>query len=335
MALLFVGSPPAPGRGPGERRERWLTRVSVYGGLFAAVTLVPLGARLSWLCEITTHFRVQYAAILALATGLSLLGRRWRAALVLGLFAAWNALTFLPALVTPPTFPARVGTGRLSVLSFNIYSGNRRLSAVAAYVREAAPDVLLLLEVTADGLKELALEASGFTALAVESRADNFGLALFLRRGGAATVVPGTAHIEHFGGDSVGTALAALTVDGRELSLAGVHFITPTSDRNVARRDAMLDAAARWVAGRGARGLVVGDFNATPWTPVFGEVLKTHGLRSGGTGVGLGASWPTWFPPLGIPIDHLLVGPGVTVLDRQFGPDLGSDHHPLRATVAF
>jgi endonuclease/exonuclease/phosphatase family metal-dependent hydrolase len=35
-----------------------------------------------------------------------------------------------------------------------------------------------------------------------------------------------------------------------------------------------------------------------------------------------------------IPIDHVVVSPEVRVTDRRVGPDVGSDHLPVEATLA-
>jgi endonuclease/exonuclease/phosphatase (EEP) superfamily protein YafD len=39
-----------------------------------------------------------------------------------------------------------------------------------------------------------------------------------------------------------------------------------------------------------------------------------------------------WFA---LPIDHTLVSPGVRVVQREVGPDLGSDHRPVTTTIEF
>jgi endonuclease/exonuclease/phosphatase (EEP) superfamily protein YafD len=39
--------------------------------------------------------------------------------------------------------------------------------------------------------------------------------------------------------------------------------------------------------------------------------------------------------PLRLPIDHILIGPGLAVLDRRLGPDTGSDHLPVVADLAW
>ena len=76
--------------------------------------------------------------------------------------------------------------------------------------------------------------------------------------------------------------------------------------------------------------LVVGDFNATPWSAPFRNLVATADLENSQRGFGLQPSFPTTSSLLlRVPIDHLVHSPALEVTDRQLGPALGSDHFPL------
>jgi endonuclease/exonuclease/phosphatase (EEP) superfamily protein YafD len=79
--------------------------------------------------------------------------------------------------------------------------------------------------------------------------------------------------------------------------------------------------------------IVVGDFNTTPWSPCFQDLLAAAGLRNATLGHGYIGTWPTWFWPALIPIDHVLLkGPlAATTVGR--GPAIGSDHYPIIADL--
>lgn len=68
--------------------------------------------------------------------------------------------------------------------------------------------------------------------------------------------------------------------------------------------------------------IVGGDMNM--WSPVIDRAVAMRPAARGRT-------WPAWRPHS--QIDHLLVGPRVEILDGHVGPDLGSDHRPVVATV--
>jgi endonuclease/exonuclease/phosphatase (EEP) superfamily protein YafD len=75
--------------------------------------------------------------------------------------------------------------------------------------------------------------------------------------------------------------------------------------------------------------MVLGDLNLSPWSPYFGDLLSSAGLRDSREGFGIQASWPTAVPLLRVPIDHVLYSPEVVINHRQIGPDVGSDHLPV------
>ena len=75
--------------------------------------------------------------------------------------------------------------------------------------------------------------------------------------------------------------------------------------------------------------LVVGDLNTTPWSPYFKDLLKLGALRNSMKGWGVQTTWPATSYPLRIPIDHALHSPGLVILNREIGPDVGSDHLPV------
>ena len=80
--------------------------------------------------------------------------------------------------------------------------------------------------------------------------------------------------------------------------------------------------------------IIAGDFNASPYSPVFKKLLTTSGLRDTRTGFGWLPSWPALFPLAFIPIDHILVSPDIQVQNRATGPYIGSDHYPVIAELS-
>ena len=79
--------------------------------------------------------------------------------------------------------------------------------------------------------------------------------------------------------------------------------------------------------------IVAGDFNVTPWSPHFRDLLKAAGLRNAACGPGYLATWPRWFWPARIPIDHVLLKGPWAVTTLRLGPAFGSDHYPIIADL--
>ena len=78
---------------------------------------------------------------------------------------------------------------------------------------------------------------------------------------------------------------------------------------------------------------MAGDLNATPWSHGFRQLVRPRGLRDSALGRGVQPTWNArcWAPR--IPIDHVVVSPEVQVSARTIGPDVGSDHLPVEATL--
>jgi len=87
--------------------------------------------------------------------------------------------------------------------------------------------------------------------------------------------------------------------------------------------------------------VALGDLNAGTLQPPYEALLRTpfrdaHDLM----GSSLAPSWgvapslPRWVPTFLARLDHLLVGPAVTVVELGDLDPVGSDHRPFVATLA-
>ncbi len=302
-------------------------RLSAWGLLTAASTVAGTAtaagflARLCWAFELAVHFRVQYAAFLALAALAFLIGKRRKSALAAGAFALVNLIVVLPIYAGPPSVPG--GGGGARVLLANINTANRAHEKVLSLIRSANPDIMILLEVNRAWVSELrALEADYPYALR-SPREDNFGIALFSR-------LPFTdGRVAHLGRPALPSIIARFEVGGRPLTLIGTHALPPLGSRYSRARNQHLEALADLAALQEDPVMVLGDLNVTPWSPFFRDLLRDGALRNARKGYGLRPTWPTMLPPLLIPVDHCLVSSGVVVHDCRAGRNVGSDHYPL------
>jgi len=78
--------------------------------------------------------------------------------------------------------------------------------------------------------------------------------------------------------------------------------------------------------------VVMGDLNATGWD-LRVLPLKEAGLKDARSGFGILPTWPTHNSLMLIPIDHIFVPESWEVAECLRGPDIGSDHFPLKATL--
>lgn len=125
------------------------------------------------------------------------------------------------------------------------------------------------------------------------------------------------------------------------LTLIGMHAQMPLAPPGPAgaKRDRQLLAVAELARqAPNGRVLLIGDLNATPWSPGFRAMLEASGLRDTAPMLGLAGlapTWPSWLPGwLGLNIDHALIGRGLTLRQRGLVDDPASDHRALWVEVA-
>jgi endonuclease/exonuclease/phosphatase (EEP) superfamily protein YafD len=119
-----------------------------------------------------------------------------------------------------------------------------------------------------------------------------------------------------------------LKTGGEDVQIVATHPPSPGLPNQMFDRNRQLLGLADGLA-TGRPFIVMGDFNTTPWGRIFGAV---PGVRAGDPR--FDGSFPADMGPLGLPIDHIMFGGGLTLTDYRVGPDIASDHRPLFATFA-
>ena len=137
--------------------------------------------------------------------------------------------------------------------------------------------------------------------------------------------------------DSTGLPVAAavVTVGGRRIAVLGVHPMPPMRPSGHAMwQEAFTDWPGRLRALHAEHAVLAGDLNSTPFSLTFQQLCRDAGLRDSSQGFGLHNTWFALTPPFGLPLDHILTSPKLTVLSHMTGPDAGSDHRWVRAKLA-
>lgn len=278
-----------------------------------------------WFLDLFTHFRLQYAAGLAVVVIGMLVLRRWWSAGVFGAGLVLNLALLTPLWIAPAQ---PIGDGpSLRLVAFNVLTSNAQKSAVIDWINTQDADVLILQEVNREWIDALDAGLSGVEGLPTASiREDNFGMAVYLSDG---LESDNTALM--LDAAEVPRIEVVLDLDGHTVRVIGVHTLPPVgAGYSGARRDQLAEAAER-VNGAAEPVVLAGDLNATRWSAPLRRLLGDTDLRDSARGFGHQGSWPTGLAWSGlIPIDHVLVSPEWRVEDRRLGPtDLGSDHRAV------
>lgn len=300
-------------------------------GAGAATVAGFFGARW-WALDLAAHFRVQYALVLGVASaGLVGLARE-RATRAWA--AAGGALLLVNLGVVAPLYVGGDGDGggsggpTLTVVSLNLDLEHPRPDRVVSYLRDVAPDVVLLMELTARWQEALDEALRPYPHRVTAIRESPFGIGLFSRR---ALIDPEVLTP----GEGMPTIAAKVTLDGGELTLVGTHPFPPIREGGTRIRDRQLVAVGELAGSIEGPVLVIGDLNTTPFSSVWPRLVEAGGLSDPDRGAGVGATWPAGLPAiLRLPLDHALPSPEIRVVRRVIGPDVGSDHRPVEVEVS-
>ena len=91
-------------------------------------------------------------------------------------------------------------------------------------------------------------------------------------------------------------AIEILLPDG--VAMLAVHPLSPSSEFRAEQNDRQLQFAADWAADQDGPTIVVGDFNATPWSYPFRRLMSSTDLSNSARGFGLDLSYPADGNPL-------------------------------------
>ena len=304
----------------------WLADVALFIALSAS--WIGLLGGWWWFFDLFAHFRIQY--LIASGAGfLWFLGRESKVGMAFsGLSLLLNSfLLFGPPIVGDNKVSDRAAP-KLRVASINVLTSNRSTEKVLNYIRQMDADVVFLMEVDYRWEHALAPLKETYPHSLIEAREDNFGVAFFSN-------VAGTqARIEYLGEIGVPTVVAELQFQGQHLQFIGTHPVPPSGRDNSQARDEQLEDLREFARHSRHPALLVGDLNATPWSAGMRILTKAGHLKLPSARL----TWqPTWraASPFAISIDHALASSPLTILRRDVGPDLGSDHRPIFVEVGW
>lgn len=296
--------------------------LEVGAGLACLATVTGFLGRLWWIFELTSHFRLHLALGLGMLAVVWTVKRRWRMTAICAIAAVANAVLVL-LLLWPEGNPVAAAGPQLRLVGLNVHTENERSDLVLEFLRRTDADVILLMEVNERWMNALGSLRTNYAQVIAEPREDNFGIALFSR-----LPLTNTAVIE-LGEAEVPSIAVVIEVGGQQVSLLGTHPLPPGSAEYARLRNEQLREITAHVRRQTVPAIVVGDLNATPWSPYFVELLRASGLKNASQGRGLFASWPAGLPGARIALDHCLVSASIRVLEKQLGPRVGGDHLPL------
>lgn len=294
------------------------------------VTGFVLFGRVWWVFDLFTHFRVQYFLTAVVLAVVALVLRAYPSAAVFAAIALGHGLVIKDLWLGDEGPDPGVGGVPLRVITANVWDPNPAPEKVAEFVRDEGGDVVILIDAEREHWQPALAQLGLLYPHRVPTTWSKGGPVLLFSRFPVLryeTIQPLKGQRPYLEVD--------LAVDERIVTVLGVHPASPkvTDPEDSHQRNHSLDHIGRNIKDRNRPLIVAGDFNSTPWSPHFRDLISVSGLHNAAQGHGLIPTWPRQFWPARVPIDHVLVRGPLAVEDVRRGPSIGSDHFPIIADL--
>jgi endonuclease/exonuclease/phosphatase (EEP) superfamily protein YafD len=308
--------------------------MAALSGPVAVAIVHALGLR-AWPYELGHHF-VAHAGLAAAGIALAAAFSRRRELLVVATpLALWFGIVWATAPLPADRATTRAAQGAaeqpLTLITNNVYVNNRRLDAVVTWLTTGPADIVVLQEVAPELIQRLEREDDRYPYRAV-------GTDPYVHDEGvtseATAVLSRWPIIEsrRLNGRTPGWQALLVRIEvanGQKPWIVAVHPPSPVFRENVPVRDRILQELAEVIPTLDGPVIVAGDFNTTPYAPVFKPFVTSAELA---TFSRFPATFPDSYGAAGLPIDHVMVR-GAELLKLQALPSMGSDHRALAATI--
>lgn len=285
-------------------------------------TLATFFAKQHWIAEIFCHGRIQLTIVLVVWFLIAAFFKQKLRATIALAFLVANALWVVPYFV-PSSSTADAPT--IKIMSANVLTSNDQFASFIKTVRQHDPDIAIVIEVNQRWKEEI--ERALFTEYPhqhIIPKSHNFGIGIISK-------LPFSSVQQLIAPDTDLISLDARLVgpSGRPLRLIATHPYPPLSQDCFISRSQQLIRLAQQLDTT-EDNIIAGDFNLTPWSPIFSEVLAAGELKDSRVGFGVASTWyayPTFMASL--QIDHLITSQSLTTISHEVSENYGSDHRAI------
>jgi len=298
-----------------------------------AFTGLNLVAPDTWIADTFVHFRIQYLLIGVIVLVLTVWHRnKWLAiaSVFAVLFNVGQVLTYFAMPGIGQAHAKSVPTSGFEtyrIASANIYARNDSFDLVASWINRENPDFVVLLEASYPWESQMRQRLPQYPHQKH-----------IIRHRGLGKLLISKLPFEDFDtlasvGGRTETPVVTVRRNNAPVRIAGLHTNWPMHYGGAMNRNKELERIAR-VAKQTSMPLVaLGDYNITPFSKHFQKMTRDGDLRRASAGRGWLHSWPTFFMPAGIQIDHVMITPSIQVAGYDTGAGLNSDHKWVMADL--
>ncbi len=305
--------------------------IRLFGFIAITGSLAALVASYNWLADWAAQLRVQYLIMLLPALVLWTRKRQHRILFAGGVAFALNLWSVIPyvipitGLASKPMEDSGNRQSSIRLLVLNVLRTNKQLSETLNDVLSHDADFVFLMEVSPDWKSVLENVRNKYPHQKHILRDDYTGVALLSKNPWLDIKVINTDDAN----PPLDVSFPPMNGQSQPFRVIATHPLPPFGPSLTRSRDTQLvNLANRFREGQ--PGLLIGDFNLTPWSPRFRAILNEGKLTDAALGHGLSPTLtplPTVFG--GIKVDHVLVTGNVNIDSYQVSPCAHSDHQML------
>lgn len=298
------------------------------GGLATLATVAAFFGNIWWGFELAANFRWHLMWATLIAAILFALTARGIATIVFIAASMLNAWLIAPLWMgdQPP------GTGEDGVRIVQVdLSGSVEDDGVALrWLFDSKSDLIVISGITRGRAAPLVANGSPYRMLAAPLSPDRTGVVILGKDAWKvnATMTDADEPVYRVSVPSGNGRLDVVTTWGE----------MATSSETAAALDLRLAAIGGAIEAADNPVVIVGNIGATRWSRGMRALQSAYDLRDASEGSGYLSTWPVsdlaviggW---AGIPIDIVFVGPTVTPLELETGPDIGAEHLPVTVVV--
>lgn len=298
------------------------------------LSIIGFLGHLDWRLDLTNHFVPAYLLVHALLLPLFLFAkaRKWAGFVLLSLLL--NLVRIAPLYLKIPSQPSTAGIP-IKLIQFNVCAPTKDFHRTALFLKQQRADIAVLEECNERCYQHLQRDK------VLASYPYQFRSPLRHR-----LVILSHFPLKAFPGPTLtaepAVAWLMLNIQKQPVLLLAMHSTRPSSGAPYYRNQWLqFEIISRTMRNTPTPALMVGDLNTSPWGASFQMLLDKSGLQNSMDGFGLQLSFPVFIPhhpkaqtfPI-VAIDHVLASQHFMVLNRQLGPDVGSDHLPVIVDLA-
>lgn len=289
-----------------------------------AGTFLGLFSRTNFISDIFSHFCIQYFLIGFAAIFYFFFAKKFQYLIIACLITIMNVI---PLFQNINIHFCKSQTD-MKVGLINVLTQNKNYDKVRKDLNKNSPDIIVIEELDDKWSRELFDIKKDYPYTYEISREDNFGIAIYSR-------IP-IVQLKRINAGELETPAISVMCDykGEMFEIIAIHTTPPISQDYFKNTRQMLENLAAYINSTNNKTIVIGDINSSFFSYNYKNFVKKAGLKDSGSI--FKPTWSAFHPlPMRISLDHIFVTNSFDIKSFKRGKNVGSDHFPVYAELAF